>query len=489
VNENKINLLAPLSHTDPRSGRRRFFRSIIFTIVILAAFFFTATAASPGEHFAPIIAEIAPQTILRSFGRLFVASERGLDGESEDRVNVLLLGIGGAGHDGPLLTDTIILLSYQPSTKRVALISIPRDLVVEIPNYGWRKINSVNAFAEMNERGSGPQKTAEALSSVLGVKIHYHVRVDFAGFKKMIDELDGVLVYVERSFTDASYPAPNDEYQTVSFKSGWQRMNGETALVFARSRHGSNFEGSDFARSRRQQKILSAIKEELLTSGALLNPAKLLGLLDIVKNHLQTNFEPWELVRLSQIAKNIDENFVIRKTLEPSVDGPLMAADVNGAYVLVPKDNDFGAVQSLVRGIFSTELAATDKDAEKAPSPGLSRIVKVEIQNGTGLNGFASKTADSLKTHGFQVSFIGNAPSRSYERTVIYDLSGGRFEPELRELRELLDADVSVTIPEWFAAGALPPSLVVETPKQSGGATADFLIILGKSSASLLGAS
>jgi len=464
-------------------------RSVVFTVVLAAAFVFTATAAAPGEHFAPILAELTPPAILRGVGRLFLASDRGLIGESEDRVNVLILGIGGEGHDGPQLTDTMILVSYQPSTKKVAFISIPRDMLVEVPHYGWRKINAVNAYAESEEKGSGPKRTAEALSGVLGVQIPYYVRVDFAGFKELVDKTGGVLVYVERPFTDLQYPTADDKVQTVSFKSGWQRMDGATALVFARSRHGNNFEGSDFARSRRQQKIITAFKDELMSAGTIADPTKLISMLGIVSAHVATDFEPWEIVRLASVAKDADAGAAIRKTLDSESGGPLVPADANGAYVLVPKDGNYSAVRKIVADVFS-ETATPAQTAASSIAPTQGHSVRIEIQNGTDLTGYATKAADSLKGNGFTVGYVGNAPSHGYERTVIYDLSGGRYGDELAKLRKLLDADVSVTIPEWFASGPLPPSLTMNPPTPVGGKNdADFLIILGKSSVSLVGPS
>ncbi len=481
----KINFLSPVAATEPRWRRRRIARGLVVAAVLTVAALFSATAAAPGERFAPIIAELAPPVLVRGLGRLFLSSDRLLDGEAEDRVNVLLLGVGGEGHDGPELTDTIILLSYKPSTKQVALLSIPRDLVADIPGYGWRKVNAVNAYAEANAPGTGAGKTAAFLDDLLGVRIPYYVRVDFAGFEKVIDELGGVLVYVDRPFTDASYPAPQDEYRTVSFKGGWQRMDGETALIFARSRHGNNFEGSDFARSGRQQKILLAAKEELLSAGTLANPTRLSRIFEIVSGHVATNLGPWELLRFSAIAKEADAGAIVRKTLDPESGGPLVPGNVNGAYVLVPASGTYDGVRAIARDVFAAPTGTENVPPSSAPS----RTVRVEIQNGTTLTGFASKAATEIRAKGYGVSFVGNAPSRGYERTVIYDLSGGKYGTEIATLRNYLDADVSVTIPEWFSSSALPPALTANPPSPQGGASsADFLVILGQSSARALNA-
>lgn len=441
-----------------------------------------------------MLAEFSPPLLWHGVGKLFLAGERTLVGETHDRVNILLLGIGGQGHDGPQLTDTIILLSYKPSTKQLAFLSIPRDLAVEIPGYGWRKINAVNAYAEANAPGTGGRATADAIGTLFAIDIPYYIRVDFAGFTKIIDELDGVLVHVDRSFVDSEYPAANDLYQTISFQEGWQQLNGDRALIFARSRHGSNGEGSDFARSKRQQKMLTALKEELLSSGVLANPGKVARLFDIVATHIQTNISSQELLQFAGIARDVRPEAMIHRTLEPEASGVLHVCTTCTAYMLVPTKGSYDEVRALVANVFDqpttpTSTATTTQVATTPTAPAAPQYnTLVEIQNGTTLPGFATRAATAIRAHGFTASRIGNAQSTSYERTVVYDLTGGARPKELAALRELLDADISVTIPEWFSAKTLPPAITAHTPTLQGGtSSAQFLIILGQSSAALLG--
>jgi LCP family protein required for cell wall assembly len=114
--------------------------------------------------------------------------------------------MGGVGHDGPFLTDTIILASIKPSKKQVALISIPRDMAAPIPDRGWGKINAANAYAEAQTAGEGGEEVRATLAKLFDLPIHYYVRVDFNGFMELIDKLGGVDVYVERSFIDNQFP-------------------------------------------------------------------------------------------------------------------------------------------------------------------------------------------------------------------------------------------------------------------------------------------
>ncbi len=152
---------------------------------------------------------------------LVVNPEDKLKGESDDRINILLVGIGGSGHQGAYLADTIIVASFKPSTNDVAMLSIPRDLYVEIPEFGWRKINNAMAFGTTSDYpGGGEALLAEVVEDVIDLPIHYYARIDFAGFRKIIDDFGGLDIYVDQSFTDYQYPDYNFGYKPVSFKQG-----------------------------------------------------------------------------------------------------------------------------------------------------------------------------------------------------------------------------------------------------------------------------
>jgi len=284
-----------------------------------------------------------------------LVSQRGefLRGEAEGRINILLLGIGGEGHEGPLLADTIIVASIKPTTGQVALLSIPRDLAVPIPRAGTRKINSANALGpDIGYPGGGEKLTADVVASVIGQPIHYYARVDFSGFTQIVDDLGGIVVNVERSFVDRAYPAPNFKFQTVQFSAGRQRMYGETALKFVRSRHG-NDENTDFARSRRQQLVLAAVKDRALSLGTILNPGKIGNVLSSLGAHTKTNLEVWELLRLGRMARNITPDAIISRVFDTGPDGPLTTTrGIDGAYLLVPKDNTFQNLQRIVGLVF-----------------------------------------------------------------------------------------------------------------------------------------
>lgn len=299
-----------------------------------------------------LIKEIPKVSFWKSVIKVVIFHENLLKGEISDRINILILGMGGPNHEGPYLTDTIILVSYKPSKNKLALLSIPRDLLVPVPGDSWQKINAINALGE-SKGENGAQLTSLVVSNILNLPIHYFIRIDFDGFKKIIDSLGGIEIEVERSFTDPLYPGPNFTYRTISFQKGWQLMNGERALEYVRSRHGTNGENSDFARMRRQQKVLLALKNKVQKIKILEAPQKIWTLFNLFKKYFQTNLDFNEIINLANLLRNIEEDKIVRKTLEIGEDSPLYADTYNGAYILRTKTGDFKELAEIAKNIFN----------------------------------------------------------------------------------------------------------------------------------------
>ena len=479
----KIDLLHPREVNTPNK-RGVFFFVKTFLLVLLIMFVTGIVFAGHGGTEQDVANSVGLFSTLR---RLVPSSDRELNGENDDRVNFLLLGVGGEGHDGPELSDTIIFASFRPSTKEVGMLSIPRDLTLPIPGYNWRKINHINAFGEEEEDGYGPVFASEVIGDMLEQEIHYYVKVDFDGFEELIDELGGVNVYVERAFTDSTYPTDDYLTTTVNFEEGWQKMDGETALQFSRSRHGNNGEGSDFARAARQQKILLAVKDRVLSASTLLNPSRLSKVVSTLSSHMQTNMSLWEMVRLGSFVPQIDTEAITHHVLDESEDGPLYATSINGAYVLLPRNDDWSPVQRLAANVFSE----TDENVNiTTPTDDVPPFVRLEIQNGTQITGFAFTVSQLLETEGFEVVKVGNAGDRSYTHTVIYDLTNGKKSQELETLRAALQAEVSMSAAGWIYTNEIVPTeLSISNEPATEKATEediDFLIILGENTANLV---
>ncbi len=425
-----------------------------------------------------------------------------LEGENEDRINFVLLGMGGPNHDGANLTDTIIVGSFKPSTKRLVLMNIPRDLSVPIAGYGWRKINSANALAEAKEPGSGGQATADLIGEILEIPIHYYFRVDFAGFVKIIDDLGGIEVEVDNTLDDYSYPIMGEEenpdyysrFEHLHIDAGRQTMDGELALKYARSRHGVGAEGSDFARSKRQQKILMAIKEKLFDANNLFRPRLIMNIISDAENHVSTNLTPEELVSAWQLAKDIKAENIININLDNSPTGLLYdQKGADGAYFLVPRAGDFREIITQFNAallespteeniVSPTTDSHIDESSEiVAPSPTINPAdlptkanAKLDIRNSTAINGLAARTRTKLQKYGFTVVNVSNTSHKNLPTTTIYDLTYGAKPEDLALLQYQTKAVAVQNIPDWLAAETS------ELLKNKQDMTQpDFILILG----------
>jgi len=411
-------------------------------------------------------------SVLQQLSHLVMNRDAQLKGESQDRVNILLLGIGGEGHDGPLLTDTIIFASVKPSTGQVTLLSIPRDLAVELPRYGIRKINHANAYGkEMDYPGGGEQLAADIVAKTVGQPVNYFVRMDFDGFKDIIDGLGGITVNVENSFTDSQYPTLNYGYQTIRFTAGTQRMNGDTALTYVRSRHGNNGEGSDFARSRRQQLVLEAVKEKIFSVGTLLNPGKIGSTLTSLGNHSRTNLEVWEMLRIAKIIQNGTGGITTHVLDNSTPNGFLKdVTGIDGAYLLMPKDGTFRAIQAYAKDLFIQSTFAGES-------------AHIVIRDESGHTGGAQTVAASLESLGFPTPTIDTTAVASSDAvTKLIDTTNGAKPNSLQGLQDYLKiAALSAT-----ALDSLPAVQSYENTLNTNGhitktpGTTDFVIIIGK---------
>ncbi|MFH1233878.1 MAG: LCP family protein [Patescibacteria group bacterium] len=445
--------------------------SCIFIFFLLAIFFFSLTVNSVDQPSSWI--DKIP--IIGNLKHLAKSATIKLKGEDRGRINILLLGIGGKNHDGSYLTDTIILASIEPSTKKVAFVSIPRDMAIPIENMGWRKINNVNAFAEAKEPNSGGLAISQAVRDILNIPVDYYVRLDFTGFEKIIDELGGVNIYVDNAFDDYKYPilgnesAPWEErYQHLHFDQGWEKMDGELALKYARSRHAYGVEGSDFARARRQQKIIKAVKDKINSFNFLFNPAKISDVINQAQNNFDTNLKFWEILQLWNMFKDIKNEQIITKVLDNSPSGLLTdTISSDGAYILLPRNGDFSEIQYLVNNVFVSDSVddKTKASIEKTA---------IEVRNGTWINGLANKIAIDLEKYGFDIVRVSNSSQQNFQKSVIYDLTYGAKIESLTVLKNKTNANVSLGLPQW-----LQDDLAQDLAKEKHPFQPDFILVLG----------
>ncbi len=480
-------------------SRQTIILAVVFSVIVGVLSAIGATASyRASANGTSIIHEIQHLPVISHFeaavGIPVNNTSTTVDGtNNRDRMNILILGIGGDGHEGAELTDTIILASIDLTNKRVGLLSIPRDLAYPLGEGRFEKINAVNAYFEQNHPGEGATLTARAFSTLFDQPIDHVIRIDFNGFASFVDALNGIDVNVERSFTDYQYPTPDKKWMTVSFKKGLQHMDGATALIYTRSRHGNNGEGSDFARSRRQQLVMMAIRAKLLSLGTLTDHRALANLYTSITNHIQTDFTPWNALSLAPLLQDFSNDRVNSVVLTDAPDKELVAANVNGAFMLFPRNPDWSDIRALAADPFgnpsnstSTAITASStpatatKTGRTSPSAVTAPQIKarIEVRNGTTRTGFAAQIAAKLEKDGYDVKAFGNAIRRSYDETVIFDYTQGKKPAELAQLKKNLRATVSFNLPD-----TVPPTDGLAPEKPSSGTTdLDFFVILGQAS-------
>lgn len=279
----------------------------------------------------------------------------------EGRTNILILGKGGSGHEGPDLTDTILFASLKEKPAFISLISLPRDIwITQLRT----KLNSVYYWGNQKQppvqRTSGPEETGGGLilakstvEEVLGQPVQYGIVIDFSGFKEIIDVLGGIDVDVQNSFTDNDFPIAGREndlcggdptyrcrYESITFNKGLQKMGGETALKFVRSRHAEGDEGTDLARAARQEQVITAIKNKVLSREILLNLGKLVALKAAVLESIETDITPETAAILARWFLEGRENINSTVLSEELLDNPPKLPKYDNLYVFIPKEID-----------------------------------------------------------------------------------------------------------------------------------------------------
>lgn len=222
-------------------------------------------------------------------------------------LNILVLGTDGRASEGFLSrTDSIMLVGIKPSQLRLSLVSIPRDLFIEVPGFGSQRINTINLLAEQQQRGTGPNLATEAISQDFGVRLDRYVRLDFNGFVSLVDAVGGLTVDVEHTVVDDSYPTENGGTEYVKFDIGVQQMDGKRALIYARTRHGDD----DYHRAERQQQVISALFAKLV------NPLRWPAALAVIQSSIDTNltlFDMYKVVVPALLNRGRYESLVINR--------------------------------------------------------------------------------------------------------------------------------------------------------------------------------
>lgn len=354
--------LRPVYTPRDKKKRSRFVEWILFTV---AALIVIIGLLALYTQYAPSFKKV-PNTVAAGF--------------KEDRINILLIGVGGPTHpgEGKDLADAIMVLSLKPSTKQAALISLPRDFYVRIGRYGVHRLNAAHGIGEEGGYpGGGPALLMDTVEQIAGQKMHAYIRVDFAAFEKIIDELGGVDIYVYRPFYDYMFKD--------RFSAGWQRMTGKRALRYARARYiEGSAEGNNFARELRQQQVISALRDKLRG----LTPQQALRLVQIartVSQYSDTNLTTGQMIELYSIFHDMKSDNVRHVSLAPFTDIFMVTDPADPGEAVRPRTGDFNEIHVVARSVFtSSKPIVTRDEIPLSPPPPKPAVVPVSrgLENG-----------------------------------------------------------------------------------------------------------
>ncbi|MBV8194703.1 MAG: LCP family protein, partial [Candidatus Dormibacteraeota bacterium] len=380
------------------------------------------------------------------------------------RINIMVYGYGGDGHSGAFLTDSIMMISIQPQPSgppQVAEISIPRDWYapIELAN-GKTTYGRINEAYADGMDGEGPVATSQenagaavanpTMTHLLGVNIDQFVGIDFEAFKSAVDAVGGVDVNVPTTFTDYQYPHGEcDEgdcsYMTVHFNAGEQHMNGSTALIFARSRHGDNGEGSDFARSRRQQLIVAALKQKTESLGGI---GSLPGLLNSLGDNVLTDLTISDAEALYGVVQGVNTSSIEHVSIDDTNFLYECGYPANcGAAYLYSWDRSYRTVSHFIENVFPNPQAL----AENAP------VTFLDASGPTGQNA-SSRWTSLIGMLGFHPKDGGT--TKVQKATEVIDTSGGRDSKTAAWLASYFGVPVTTQLPATPTPtrGTAPPA-------------------------------
>jgi LCP family protein required for cell wall assembly len=422
-------------------------------------------SATTGHHINPI-GEVV-QAVEPAQGTIAYKLKHG------QQVNILLLGMGGYENDAPYLTDSIMAVTIDPTTNRVMLASIPRDLTVQMnlqnpPTRVWtQKINAAYEVPYTNiiccvasqytGRTGGGFAAEHEVGKVTGLTFDRYIAVDFVAFRDMVNALGGVDVCLSTNLDDYSYPNYRNGFMPIHFKAGCQHLNGEQALEIARSRHAEQpQQSSDFGRAQRQQDIMQAIKKKATTANGF---AKAPQLLDALQKNINTDMSISDMNAIYDWGKNLPDASIVRVALTANsgaAPGNLLDYGNCGLGAGVSQLCPFDPSYTMIHKYLASVLIDPKTLAEKAP---------VQLVNGsTSFSGLDSLVTTMFDPTGLQLADpVAHRPSAT---TLILDYSGGQFPLTTKYLQN-------------FFGGTVVAATPANSPPAAGQQTYGIVVVLG----------
>jgi len=400
-------------------------------------------------------------------GNLFsILTTTKLRGEDTGRVNILLAGNSAddPGHNGANLTDSIMLVSIDVKDNTAFMLSIPRDLWVDIPGYGHAKINEAYVdgengdFSDAGYPKGGMGLLEETVQQTFGVKPDYYALVNYDALKDSVNAVGGIDFTVNSSDPRGLYD-PSIDWSThgplVKLTNGVHHLSGQQALDLARARGDApgsyGFPRSDFDRTEHQREIIVDVKAKALSAGTLANPITLSNLFDTIGKNVRTDFTLGEVRRAADIIKGINDNSIQSVGLNDANGVNYLASYTSpaGQSALIPAAgiDDFSKIQAYISRLTTS-------------NPIVKEGATVVVLNGTDMAGLAAKAQTTLTTKDINVTAIGDA-SAPLATTTIINASGGKKPATLELLKQLYGTQVTGSNP------------------YAGVYNADFIVVLG----------
>jgi len=407
---------------------------------------------------------------------LSIFSTTKLKGEDNGRVTILLAGNSAddPGHIGADLTDSIMLVSIDTKNNKAFLLSIPRDLWVDIPgNNGHAKINDAyvvgqnDNFSQSGYPKGGMGELEEVVSQDFGVQIDYYALINYAAIKDAVNAVGGIKINIQSSDPRGLYD-PSIDYATggplVNLTNGVHTLDGEQALDLARARgdaYGSyGFDASDFERTMNQRLMLVALKNKVETATVIANPATLTSLFDALGSNVTTDLKLSEVHRLYDLTKGIGNGSISSLSLNSANGKNLLASYLapDGEDAIIPAlgVDDYSDIQAFLSRVSST-------------NPAVEEGANIVVLNGTQTSGLAGTVRSELVGQGLNVTAIGDALSSTNATTTIIDNTQGKKPATKAALQKIFGNSVTTVNP------------------YSQAYQADFIIVLGQDQVSTTG--
>ncbi len=364
------------------------------------------------------------------------------DYERQERINILLLGIDKRPDEVYARTDTMILVTVDPNTKTAGMLSIPRDLWVSVPGYDEDRINKAHFFGDRYKYpGGGPALAMKTVQYNLGVPVHYYAKIDFNGFRDIVDTIGGIDIYIPETIDDPTFPDSNYGYDPFYIEAGQHTLDGHDAMRYARTRATA---GADFSRAKRQQQVLLAMRDKALRVGII---PKIPELWSTMADTIETDLDLGVIVELAQLADEIDTDNIQNEVIDHNLTVDYIVPDTK-AQVLLPLREKIKAVVDVmfaesepegptpeeIEAVRAAQEAAETQAQTEAKAQAIEQEAqrqeemkafltqedaKLVVQNGTNITNLASQTALYLKNQGFNIVQFSPADTANYPHSVI----------------------------------------------------------------------